>query len=94
MGKYEVKALPNAKKELLEIEPFQRLQILNSLKVLEESPLPKGKGSIRMLKGFRPPLFRLRSGDYRIVYRIKGAAVEIMSVVNRKELERKIKRIK
>jgi mRNA-degrading endonuclease RelE of RelBE toxin-antitoxin system len=63
------------------------------MKVLEVQPLPKGKPEIKILRGFRPPLLRLRSGDFRVVYRLSGQIIEVLAVVNRKELERKLRRL-
>mgnify|MGYP001575333501 CR=1 FL=1 len=70
-----------------------REQIISDIKTLCDNPLPIG-ANIKKLKGFNPPLYRLRSGDYRVLYRIEGLFVTIMRVINRKELERTIKRIR
>jgi len=53
--------------------------------------LPGGSG-IKKLKGFKPPLYRLRSGDYRVLYRLQSHNITIMRIINRKELEKIIKR--
>jgi mRNA-degrading endonuclease RelE of RelBE toxin-antitoxin system len=45
-------------------------------------------------RGFGFPLYRLRVADYRILYRIDETTVTIMRVVDRKDLERAIKRLK
>lgn len=70
-----------------------RAQIVSDIKRLYDNPLPTGV-NIKKLKGFNPPLYRLRSGDYRVLYRIEGQVVTIMRVIDRKELERTIKRIR
>ncbi len=94
MGKkYEVQILKGAQKELNALEPSVRLQLLTKMKVLETNPLPRGKNEIKILRGFRPPLLRLRSGDFRIVYRISGKMIEVLSVVPRKELERRLRQL-
>jgi mRNA-degrading endonuclease RelE of RelBE toxin-antitoxin system len=62
------------------------MEILSSRPQLSQSNLKK-------LKGFRPPLYRLRSGDYRVLYRVLGDTVTIMRVIDRKDLEKIIKRI-
>lgn len=68
-------------------------QIVSDIKTLCNNPLPTG-ANIKKLKGFNPPLYRLRSGDYRVLYRIEDLFVTIMRVIDRKELERTIKRIR
>lgn len=70
-----------------------RNQIISDIRKLCDNPLPTGV-NIKKLKGFNPPLYRLRSGDYRVLYRIEGLTVTIMRVIDRKELERTIKRIR
>ncbi len=70
-----------------------REQIISDIKTLCDNPLPTG-ANIKKLKGFNPPLYRLRSGGYRVLYRIEGLFVTIMRVIDRKELERTIKRIR
>jgi mRNA-degrading endonuclease RelE of RelBE toxin-antitoxin system len=49
---------------------------------------------IKRLKGFAFPLYRLRSGDYRVLYRIDEAAVTVMRVINRKDLERTLRQLR
>lgn len=70
-----------------------KAQIISDIKRLYDNPLPAG-ANIKKLKGFNPPLYRLRSGNYRVLYRIEGLVVTIMRVIDRKELERTIKRIR
>ncbi len=71
----------------------EREQIVSDIKRLSDNPLPTG-ANVKKLKGFNPPLYRLRSGGYRVLYIIEGLVVTIMRVIDRKELERTIKRIK
>jgi len=70
-----------------------RGQIISAIRGLCGNPLPTG-ANIKKLKGFNPPLYRMRSGDYRVLYRIEGLVITIMRVISRKELERTIKRIR
>ncbi len=69
-----------------------RSQIVEAIKSLADNPLPTGSG-VKKLKGFKPPLYRLRSGDYRVLYRIQSSTIQIMRIIDRKELERTIKRL-
>lgn len=46
-------------------------------------------GDVKQLRGFDPPLFRLRTGDWRVIYRRGvGEAIEIVRVRNRREAYR------
>ncbi|MDP2625753.1 MAG: hypothetical protein Q8Q58_02455, partial [Candidatus Rokubacteria bacterium] len=46
---------------------------------------------IKRLKGFPFPLYRLRSGDYRVLDRIDEALVTVMRIINRRDLERTLR---
>lgn len=92
--RYDVRILKAAQKDLESLESSVRFPILTKMKRLEADPLPKGKSDIKILHGFRPPLLRLRAGDFRVVYRLLGQAVEILAVVDRKELERKLRQLR
>jgi mRNA-degrading endonuclease RelE of RelBE toxin-antitoxin system len=69
-----------------------RNQIVEAIKSLAEKPFPAGS-TTKKLKGFKPPLNRLRSGDYRVFYRVQGSAILVMRIIDRKDLERTIKRL-
>jgi len=92
-GTYKVRLLKGAQKDLESLEPALRLQVLTKLNVLETDPLPRGKSSIKILRGFRPPLLRLLAGDFRVVFRLLQNTVEVLAVVNRKDLIRTLERL-
>ena len=60
---------------------------------LETRPIPIGKSRIKKLSGFDPPLYRMRSGDFRAYYRICGGEVVILAVTRRKDSDKRLKRI-
>ncbi|GAB4418084.1 MAG: hypothetical protein OHK0032_14090 [Thermodesulfovibrionales bacterium] len=91
--KFVVKTSKVFSKEMEELSVGVALEITKALKILEVSPLPSGKALIKKLKGFSPPLYRLRTGDFRVLYRITGNKVAVLRVIDRKELERELKRM-
>ncbi|MBI5560890.1 MAG: type II toxin-antitoxin system RelE/ParE family toxin [Deltaproteobacteria bacterium] len=91
MGKFGVQITRAAVEDLDAIH--DNGQIISDVRKLGHNPLPGGN-NIKKLKGFNPPLYRLRSGDYRVLYRVAGQLVTVMRVINRKELERTIKKIR
>ena len=93
MNKFQVTLTEHAIADLREIPKDLRDQILRDLKALESAPFPYGT-FIKRLKGFHPPVYRLRSGDFRVLYHIQGDKVMALRVINRKVLERVIKRLK
>jgi mRNA-degrading endonuclease RelE of RelBE toxin-antitoxin system len=83
----------SAADDLDHIAEDQREKILNDVRVLSSSSRSP-QTQIKKLKGFKPPLYRLRSGDYRVLFQMLGDRVIIMRVISRRDLDRIIKRIK
>ena len=69
---YDVFLLPPARKDLdgLEVRIFR--QILKKIRALREEPRPHGCLKLTAEEGYR-----LRTGDYRILYRIDDGAKRI-----------------
>jgi len=63
------------------------LQISQDIAALASDPLPPRPGT-KKLKGHRPPLYRLRAGDFRVLYRVAGKTVTVIRVIVRGDLER------
>jgi mRNA-degrading endonuclease RelE of RelBE toxin-antitoxin system len=93
MNKFNVVLTEHAVADLKGITKDLRQKIHQDLMVLERNPFPSGN-FIKRLKGFRPPVFRMPSGDYRIMYHIEGEVVTVLRLIDRKELDRVIKRLK
>jgi len=79
-----------AEKDLNALDVKTRYKILKATKGLERTPFPRGN-TIRKLKGSKVPLYRLRVGDFRVVYRIDARKIAILFIVDRKDLEKKLK---
>ncbi len=67
--------------------------MLRQIKTLEVNVTPDGK-RIKKLKGVKGSFYRLRIGDYRALFEVEGDSVTVHRVVNRKELDRVISRLK
>ena len=93
MNSFHVTLTETAIGDLKGISKELRDQIHQDLKALESAPFPSGT-NIKRLKAFRPPIYRLRSGNFRILYRIQVNNVTILRVIDRKLLERIIKRLR
>jgi len=83
----------HATNDLKDISKEFRDKIHQDLKTLESAPFPSGN-YIKRLRGFKPPVYRLRSGDFRVLYHIHGNTVTILRAIDRKLLERVLKRLK
>lgn len=75
--KYEIEISDSAEKFLEKIPKKDRLRILEKIDTLEQNPMPTG--SIK-LKGYLDALYRIRSGDYRVVYSIQKDVLIILVV--------------
>ena len=92
MAKFHVTLTEHAILDLKDISRELRDQIHRDLRNLESAPFPSGT-YIKRLKGFRPPVYRLRSGNFRILYRTQEGSVTILRVIDRKLLDRAIKKL-
>jgi mRNA-degrading endonuclease RelE of RelBE toxin-antitoxin system len=86
---------PAAQTDLERLDPNDAIQVITDAKThLSDSPLPIGKSRLKRLSGFTPPLYRLRSGNFRAYYRICGTEVVILRVTDRKDAEKLLKRLR
>jgi len=93
MNKFQVNLTEHATDDLKDISKEVRGKIHPDLRTLESAPFPSGT-HVKRLRGFRPPVYRLRSGDFRVLYHIQGNTVTILRVIDRKLLERLLRRLK
>ena len=86
--RYTVALAPRAVKELAAIDAVQRRRIARRIDALQENPRPPG--AIRLAG--HDDLWRLRVGDYRIIYAIDGGALVILviRVGHQREIYRKL----
>lgn len=68
---------PKAQKSLRKLPKEYQVLILKKLPILEADPKPGGHDKIAAGK---PPLYRIRIGDYRVFYFIKEEAKEVIIV--------------
>ncbi len=82
-----------AVKDLDAVPQANRRRLATELKALADlgASWPAG---IKRIKGFGFPLYRLRAGDYRALFRLDGTLVTIMRVINRKDLDRTLRRLR
>lgn len=85
---YQVDFAPRTEGQLAKIPKNIRKLILERMEKLGRDPRPNG---VEPLQGSDKGLFRVRQGDYRIVYSIQDQKllVLVVRVVNRKEVYKK-----
>jgi mRNA-degrading endonuclease RelE of RelBE toxin-antitoxin system len=62
-------------------------QILSDCARLASNPVPDGK-RIKKLKGYEENLYRLRAGDYRVVFNRSGTRIDIVRVLSKPDFQR------
>ncbi len=88
MTSYRVEWKQSAQKELRKLQRDLILRILNVVETLVEDPYPPGS---RKLHGAEYT-YRLRVGDYRIVYLVYSdlRKIEIVKIGHRKDVYRRV----
>ena len=90
MEEFKIVFTKTAEKDLNALEAKTRYKILQASKGLETSPFPRDN-IIKKLKGAKISLYRLRVGDFRVVYHMDGRKIAVLFIVDRKGLEKKLK---
>jgi mRNA-degrading endonuclease RelE of RelBE toxin-antitoxin system len=94
-GRFNLIFSASAQREIEKLEIEDAFQLAKDIKnYLERSPLPFGKSGIKRLTGFDPPLYRLRSGDFRAYYRIVSQDVVILAITHKKDSEKYLRTFK
>jgi len=93
LKKFTIQLTYSAIEDLNLIPETRRIKILAVIKKLPSNPFSSGP-NIKKLRTFKPPIYRIRSGDYRVLYRVQGKTIIIMRVIDRKDLEKIIKGLK
>ncbi len=86
MADYTVVFARSARKELQNLDPQVARRILRQLEALVKNPRPSG---VAKLEG-ASDLWRIRVGDWRVVYRIldRERLVDVIAVRHRREVYR------
>jgi mRNA interferase RelE/StbE len=92
LKKFTVFLTYSAVEDLSLIPATQRTKVIASMDRLSSNPFASGP-NIKKLKAFKLPLYRMRPGDYRIIYRIKEKTITILRIIDRKDLEKVMKRL-
>lgn len=86
MASYQIEIKPSASKELGKLPRQMAIRVVASIKELADNPYPSG---VKKLSGF-DRTFRIRVGDYRVLYDIyeNRLVIEIIRIRHRKDVYR------
>ncbi len=87
MPEFRVVFTEKAQKDLYDLSEDEIAQILSSCLRLETNPHPDGK-HIKKLKGYKD-IYRLRIGDYRVVFEWKSNTVTVVRLLTRQDFGKK-----
>lgn len=73
---YKLEYKSSVKKELRKLTKVDRLAIVQKIELLKQEPRPEGSAK---LKGSRD-LYRIRHGDYRVIYKTHNSVLTIMII--------------
>lgn len=82
--KYEIEFSDEATEDLERYRPFDRIAVLDLVeKHLRHEPTRESKSRIKALRGVLRPQYRLRVGDIRVFYDVRGTIVEVIAIVGK-----------
>jgi len=86
MGKYKIRIKKSASEELGKIQKKDLLEIIERIKKLALNPRPQGYQKLSSLERYR-----LRQGNYRIIYSVsdKDFEIHIVKIGHRREVYKK-----
>jgi mRNA-degrading endonuclease RelE of RelBE toxin-antitoxin system len=86
MMEFEIEVTEEAERDLDEIRPYYRQQVLDGLEVyLRHAPTQESQTRIKRLRLLDSPAYRLRLGDFRVFYDMDEvlAAVTVLRVLSK-----------
>ena len=84
---YQVFLAETAQRDLDAFPDKIARQILADCARLVDNPIPDGK-RIKKLQGFKENLYRLRTGDYRVVFKQSGTRIDIVRVLSKPDFQK------
>ena len=80
--RYEIILAPEAIDDVRRLPAYARSLVRDAMaQHLRHTPAKTSKSRIKRLRGPARPQFRLRVGDIRVFYDVRGSTVEVLAVV-------------
>lgn len=87
--RYEIVLAPEAARTYRTLPGYRRSEVRDALeRHLRHEPTRVSKSRIKRLRGLRQPQYRLRVGEVRVFYDVKGEIVEIVAIVTKADAAR------
>ena len=80
--KYEIVFAPEAVRDVRNLKAHLRSMVHDAIETsLRHAPAQVSKSRIKRLRGLAKPQFRLRVGEVRVFYDVRGSRVEVLAVL-------------
>ncbi|MBI2252190.1 MAG: type II toxin-antitoxin system RelE/ParE family toxin [Armatimonadetes bacterium] len=89
---FQIVLLPQTEKDLRKLPWNLEKKILEGLQLLKNFPFV-GSKVIKKMKTLKPVHYELKEGDYRIIFRVEDKRIIVKMIIDRKNLEKEIKRL-
>lgn len=82
--RFEILLAPEAIQDLRRLEARNRAEVRDALEThLRHEPEKVSRSRIKRLRGLAKPQYRLRVGELRIFYDVRGAEVQVLAIVQK-----------
>jgi len=82
--KYEILVSKTFQKQFISLRNDLQKRIMDALKTLEDDPFqPRSGADIKRISHTNPTKYRLRIGNYRIIYDVENTIVKVIEVFKR-----------
>lgn len=82
--KYGIIFAPSARDDYFALSAYDRSAVRKAIdEHLGHLPTQESKSRIKRLRGLARPQYRLRVGEIRIYYDVRGAGVEVLGIVDK-----------
>ena len=83
---FELVYARQAQRQLEKLNPQTALRIVEGCERLKRNPFPDGK-HVKKLKGDEE-LYRLRVGDFRVVFQRSGSRIDVIDVLSKPDFQK------
>ena len=82
--KHRIVFAPEARDDYESLRAFQRAEVRDAIrKHLVYQPERRSKSRIKRLRDMKKPQYRLRVGNIRVFYDVRGSEVEVIAIVDK-----------
>ena len=86
MASCEIRLKPSAIREMDRLRKYGAARVADGMEAhLGHEPMKESKSRIKRLKGISDPDYRLRIGDCRVFYNVRGARVDVLRVMHKND---------